>query len=870
MATFDPIQAGPLKITFPANLPKNEKDLICMLLAGRLKDLWKGRLICAQLSINDLLKQTAGIDGLGMLRQGLKDLNSSINALKNISGYNDILNTVNKALSQIENVFSLGGLCPSPVHAPKIPDLIGKLNQNLFGQANNILNALARVSNPSMCLGGGPGGFGINWNSMTGDLAALNAAIAQFKRDPAGFNATIKAFEDNLKYQTQRMNAEIDRLKKNLSDPFGVNQQQKTAQLLTTANNKTADYTVKDKNGVQHTNPFRSMIPADVEHVLNKASNKTPNNVLANTVVTWKTAPILDYCGDIVGYKKVAVTGDPDYVGFTTNPVHDDLNVDKPTTNPIAEYKEFDYSFWEKDSKILVYNSAGQTVTDIVLTRGISYKIGFRLETKTVQFYQSNSNTVWYQGLQISSDPKYGIGPGYPGMKIITPDENFHPTFYRGEVDWSVTIENPTTPDSLVWKTTDNSATGRILVNGITKILEEDKTYDLSMAFKKAILHLENKTHKFTSFYDFGHLKQTNPVDFILDTPRLDEDLGTINNPTPKINIDFGDSVNIMPDVDLGTIKEPVNLPVDFGTVVNPTSLMDDFGLLNDVSYGENSVDFQDHITNRKYNVAVNLRLDDGTVFNFNNILIWGTGSNNYRVFDDTEHLDDAGQPNPNYKIIKWVVKLNNSNYLIQKWYVDESKGFELKEISFYITPSLTDESTSISIISMKFETPFIFLNDTTLQYAENHQHKISYAMGKIPTKDEDFNVYNSDEAIFTLRGNNVIRWNITTNKDNNGVYTDSADNALTENESICYFDVKFNPADPDRSFINTNPTINKMKYYGKGINNTYIDYTITYIDDTGPTVATTPINGSATKLENGRDRAGISGSSYGIGILLN
>jgi hypothetical protein len=854
MATFDPIQAGPLKITFPANLPKNEKDLICMLLAGRLKDLWKGRLICAQLSINDLLKQTAGIDGLGVLRKGLNDLNASINKLKAVSGYNDILNTVNKALSQVENVFSLGGLCPSPVHAPKIPDLIGKLNQNLFGQANNILNALARASNPSMCLGGGPGGLGINWNSMTGDLAALNAAIAQFKRDPAGFNSTIKAFEDNLKYQTQRMNAEVDRLKKNLSDPLGINQQQKTAQLLTTTTNKTADYTVKDKNGVQHTNPLRSMIPADVEHVL----NRTPN-----TITTWKTVPILDYCGDIVGYKKVAVTGDPDYIGFTTNPAHDDLNVDKPTVNPIAEYKEFDYSFWEENSKIVVYNSVGQAVTDIALKRGISYKIGFRLITKSIQFYQGNASTVWYSGLQISSNPKYGIGSGYPGMKIITPDKDFQPTFSQGEVDWSVSIENPVTPDALIWKTTDNSASGRILVSGIKSIPNSDKTYDLSMAFKKAFTHLENKSHSFTLYYDFGHLKHVNAVDFIPDTVPLDEDLGSIISPTPKITIDFGNTINPPQDVDLGTITEPINLPVDFGTVNNPSDLVDDFGELDEILTGENSVAYQDHVTNRRYNIKINLRLDDGTIHTFDNNLIWGTGSNNYQVIDDTEHLDGQGLPIPDNKIIKWVTKLNDSNYLVQKWYVNGSRGLELNEISFYITPSITDESsdTSIAIVSMNFETPFVLLNDTNLSYSESYHYKISYAMGKTPTKDGDFNVYNSDEAVFSLVGDSVIRWNLTTTTDVN---------LLTDNEFVCYFDVKFDPRDPDRSFINTNPTINKMKYYGRGVNNTYIDYTITYIDQTGPTVATTPVNGSATKLENGRDRAGISGSSYGIGILLN
>ena len=58
-----------LKLTFPTPLPKNEKDLICMLLAGRLKDLFKGRLVCAQLAIDDLLKSLIGVPNVSDLQK---------------------------------------------------------------------------------------------------------------------------------------------------------------------------------------------------------------------------------------------------------------------------------------------------------------------------------------------------------------------------------------------------------------------------------------------------------------------------------------------------------------------------------------------------------------------------------------------------------------------------------------------------------------------------------------------------------------------------------------------------------------------------------------------------------------------------------
>ena len=136
---------SPLKITFPANLPKNEKDLICMLLAGRLKDLLNGRLVCAQLAIDDLIKDATGVSALGALRDSLVGMKSAINNLKAATGYDSILHGVNQALGQVNNVFSLGGLCPSPVRAPMIPDLLAQLNSNLFGQAGNILNALVKL-----------------------------------------------------------------------------------------------------------------------------------------------------------------------------------------------------------------------------------------------------------------------------------------------------------------------------------------------------------------------------------------------------------------------------------------------------------------------------------------------------------------------------------------------------------------------------------------------------------------------------------------------------------------------------------------------------------------------------------------------------
>ena len=479
MSNIAPIQAGPVKITFPTNLPKNEKDLICMLLAGRLKDLLNGRLICAQLAIDDLIKDIGGFSPLGEMKSALAELKAGLNNLQKHSSYTDILNNVNKGLNSINTVFSLGGLCPSPVHAPKIPDVLAQLNMNLMGQANDILNALTKVANPSMCLGGTPGGgFGVNWNSLTGDLKNLKRAINQFKQDPARFNQTIKAFEANLKGQVKRVKSEINRLQKNLADPFGINEKRKTIQALSSAKNVTDGYTVKDKRGIQQP-ALRSMVPADVEYVFNRTDPKS------TTPVLYATKPVLDYCGDVVGYEKYAVAGDPAYIGWDTNP--DANNGDNPTTLPLPTQAEYDYLFVKNHNsgQIEIYNTYGVKVTTLSLTRGKHYRIGIELDsTQGIKFY-TQAGAFWHQGITYTRS--YGNE-----IQVIEPDLEYTEAFTNGELDWAVLIESPTTPDSLYWQSADGE-TGQVEINGPTSIPYKDRVYDISMAVRKGSLFLANR-----------------------------------------------------------------------------------------------------------------------------------------------------------------------------------------------------------------------------------------------------------------------------------------------------------------------------------------------------------------------------------------
>ena len=334
-----------------------------------------------------------------------------------------------------------------------------------------------------MCLGGGPGGFGINWNSMTGDLKNLKAAIAAFKRDPAGASAAINAFNKNLKAQTSRLKSEIKRLGQNLADPLGINDKLNTARSLQRAKSISDGYPVKDSRGIVHDNVLKSMVSADIESVIDNG-DRTP--------VKYITKPILDYCGEIAGYEKIAVSGDPAYIGWDPN-ADPSLNTDRPTVNPIAGFGSYTYTFKQRGSVVEVFDSTGNRINDLSLTRGHHCRLSFELQDKQVQFYSDPGYTsVWTQGLIYSRNPAYGSD-----MEIITPDSLT--TFDRGELDWAVLIETPelapaviSTPNDIYWRTMDNSHQGKFSIGGETVIPVADRTYDVSMAVKKACLHLTN------------------------------------------------------------------------------------------------------------------------------------------------------------------------------------------------------------------------------------------------------------------------------------------------------------------------------------------------------------------------------------------
>lgn len=468
------------KITVNPALPKNEKDLICALLAGRLRNLFNGRLFCLDLAIGDLIKDASGY-GLTDLVDGLKGLKGSLNDLKNEVGYDKILGSINQALGGIGTVFSLGGLCPSPIRPPQIPDIMPMVNAQLFGQGMNIINALGKVANPKMCFGGGPGGFGVNYNSMPGALSQLKNALNRAANDPAGLNSIAKSFANNLKMQERRLNAEVNRLQRNLSDPFGIQAAKQRAATLRAVNNRGADYKVVDNKGIQHPNAIKSLVPSDTLSLM---------NVMDTTPILYKREAVLNYCGEEVGVKLVPVSGDMSYAGWDTNPATD--NSDRPFGQhvlPAADYAYYDFVIVETNNTVYAYKYNADTknldpIQTIEVKRGIAYRFKISLKTTRMSIVNpASNNAVWSNGIEFGYQ-----GPA--GHEVI----ELASSLRLGELDWSVLIENPQTPSNLTFLFTNGTSipvnVGLYRDNGSGQeagLLPSERSYNLANIVNKAV-----------------------------------------------------------------------------------------------------------------------------------------------------------------------------------------------------------------------------------------------------------------------------------------------------------------------------------------------------------------------------------------------
>lgn len=350
-----------VKVSTKGILNKPIKDIICALLFGGINNMLKGPLLCVTADIDTLIQDNfPGTPSLADLKNELKEVKDQLKALEEVSGIKDILDRTNKAIAEVQSLLALDGMCPIPLKAPAIPDVLGQVIDAEFAEANAILNDLGKLSKPQLCLNG-DGGLGTGTYNPDSILGSIQKHVNKMEDIPGQkLNALKKRLQGVSKALKKSVNrqlfpdfrhkhdlttgkpwtagggpalapppppdviASLDRTAADYPPPDAPNLKDATAQAqsLVAGLNKTGSYPVL-ADGVLNTNVWPGLLGPDVYALAVGAL--TPQDPFFA-----QQDPIYDYCGKFVGYTSTVVSGDESAVGGDPTAGSDP---NPPTTN---------------------------------------------------------------------------------------------------------------------------------------------------------------------------------------------------------------------------------------------------------------------------------------------------------------------------------------------------------------------------------------------------------------------------------------------------------------------------------------------------------------------------------------------------------
>lgn len=329
-----------VKVTTKGILNKPIKDIICAILFGGIDNMLKGNLLCIEANLNEILEDQ-GLANLTDLKDALKELRDEVKAFQDHLGVGEVLKRVNGAVADLQKMLSLGGMCPVPMKAPQIPDILGQVTNSMFGAANSILSDLGRLAKPQLCL---DAQGGINTGSYKPDsiLGTLSRKLGKLDEIPSNqieqFTNRIKGVSKAIKKQINRELFPDFRHKHNLRtgktyvpgepatayaatppaaalaamevsaseypppDSPRMADAIEQAQKIVSSVNQTASYPVK-VDGITHENIWPATLGPELYALAIQALTPADPTFV-------RQEPVYDYCGRLVGYEENVVSGD--------------------------------------------------------------------------------------------------------------------------------------------------------------------------------------------------------------------------------------------------------------------------------------------------------------------------------------------------------------------------------------------------------------------------------------------------------------------------------------------------------------------------------------------------------------------------------
>lgn len=309
-------------LVISAEFDFNLKEIICSLLAGRGLKLPNIQ-ICISLNLKALLGDLFG-QIQDKLYQALAKLDAAMDKFMDHLKLDQVLGRINGVLAEITSIANMINFCSAPIDPIQIPNVLENAMDSFLGAGKGIVDKIGTIIPDEIggCLINGVSSFngGIlgKLNDVYDDLVGgvlTDAFIDSIVADIDSVSDQITDLIDrerNVATNYEQGGSELAEDPRETNTGMGtlynatdegITGATRNASMLQSVYQPLSSYQVVDSNGVVYNNIFETFCDPDLLSVLRRAIDPTPE--------ISEQIPVLNYCGEVIGYTKSVLQVDP-------------------------------------------------------------------------------------------------------------------------------------------------------------------------------------------------------------------------------------------------------------------------------------------------------------------------------------------------------------------------------------------------------------------------------------------------------------------------------------------------------------------------------------------------------------------------------
>jgi hypothetical protein len=312
-----------LRVVSSAQYSFTLRELLCGVLSGNGFKLPNIQ-ICLHANIQALL----GIPNLqAELRDALQQLDGAFQEFMDHTTLDSILGRLNGILAEAQNVANMINFCSAPVDPIAIPNMLERAFGSFLGAGMDLIDQIGSIAPGEVCACIGTGGFNSNvfdggiLGNIANNIDAINAGnlsqsvIDSIRNDVESVTSGIR----NLVNSENNINGAYDLGGSQFATPdpgcnpnVGVMHNPNTGSIASNARltsslkalyDNLAGYPVIANDGTEYPNIFHLLLDPEMLDLLDRTDD--PQSDVTNQI------PVLDYCGNIIGYTTNYVQQEP-------------------------------------------------------------------------------------------------------------------------------------------------------------------------------------------------------------------------------------------------------------------------------------------------------------------------------------------------------------------------------------------------------------------------------------------------------------------------------------------------------------------------------------------------------------------------------